>query len=161
MTTSELPLHTRIDGFGVADNELTVGGRKISDIAREMGPGPFYVYDTALVKQRIAHLRSHLPEGMHLHYAVKANPLPALVNRIAPLVDGLDIASALELRVALDTGMSPDRMSFAGPGKRVAELEQAVASGITVTIESVTEMARLESIAASRACRLIIRIAPG
>ena len=162
MTTSELPLHTRIDGFGVADNELTVGGRKISDIAREMGPGPFYVYDTALVKQRIAHLRSHLPEGMHLHYAVKANPLPALVNRIAPLVDGLDIASALELRVALDTGMSPDRMSFAGPGKRVAELEQAVASGITVTIESVTEMARLEAIAASRACRprVALRINP-
>lgn len=162
MSGRGLPLHTHIDGYGVEDNELTVGGRKISDIAREMGPGPFYVYDSALVRQRIEHLRRHLPGGMHLHYAVKANPMPALVSFIAPLVDGLDIASALEMRVALDTGMSPKLMSFAGPGKRVPELEQAVAAGITVTIESETEMRRLEAIAEAWGCRprVAIRINP-
>ncbi|MEO1594063.1 MAG: pyridoxal-dependent decarboxylase, exosortase A system-associated [Pseudomonadota bacterium] len=162
MSERELPLHTRIDGYGVVDNELTVGGRKISDIAREMGPGPFYVYDSALVRQRIEHLRQHLPEDMHLHYAVKANPMPALVKFIAPLVDGLDIASALEMHVALDTGMSPEFMSFAGPGKRVPELEQAVAAGITVTIESTTEMKRLEAIAAAQHVRprVALRINP-
>ncbi|MEL6949402.1 MAG: pyridoxal-dependent decarboxylase, exosortase A system-associated [Pseudomonadota bacterium] len=162
MSEHALPLHTRIDGYGVEDNELTVGGRKISDLAREMGPGPFYVYDRAIVQQRIAHLRTHLPDGMHLHYAVKANPMPALVNAIAPLVDGLDIASALEMRVALDTGMSPKLMSFAGPGKRIPELEQAAAAGITVTIESETEMQRLEAIAADQQCRprVAIRVNP-
>ncbi|MEM1439243.1 MAG: pyridoxal-dependent decarboxylase, exosortase A system-associated [Pseudomonadota bacterium] len=162
MTNLELPLHTKIDGYGVLDNELVIGGRKISDIARELGPGPFFVYDSALIRQRIEHLRAHLPKGMHLHYAIKANPMPAVVDFIAPLVDGLDIASEREMHVALATDMSPQLMSFAGPGKRVSELEAAVASGITVTIESETEMKRLEAVADATGSRprVAIRVNP-
>ena len=55
---------------------------------------------------------------------------------MARLVDGLDVASGAELRVALDAGMNPHEISFAGPGKSETELRQAVASGILVNVES-------------------------
>jgi len=74
---------------------------------------------------------------------VKANPMPALVGFIRPLVDGLDVASAGEMAVALDAGADPGHLSFAGPGKRDAELEQAVAAGVLVNLESAREVAVL------------------
>jgi diaminopimelate decarboxylase len=58
-------------------------------------------------------------------------------------VDHLDVASALEMRTALDTTMSSDHVSFAGPGKTPAELAQAVAAGVTIELESETEAARV------------------
>ena len=44
-----------------------------------------------------AALRAALPEAVKLHYAMKANPMPALVGLMAGLVDGIDVASAGEL----------------------------------------------------------------
>ncbi|MEN7342620.1 MAG: pyridoxal-dependent decarboxylase, exosortase A system-associated [Pseudomonadota bacterium] len=157
-----LPLHTRIADFEVRDNELVIGGKTVSELASQMGDGPFYVYDSDLIKSRIAHMRQHLPDALHLHYAIKANPMPEVVNLIAPLVDGLDIASVLELDVALDSGTSPTDISFAGPGKRPVELEKAVAAGITVTIESETEMKRLIEVGEKLDCRprVAIRVNP-
>ena len=66
---------------------------------------------------------------------------------MATLVDGLDVASGGELRVALDSGMDPAEISFAGPGKSLAELETAVAAGITINLESATELERVAAIA--------------
>ncbi|MEM7763813.1 MAG: pyridoxal-dependent decarboxylase, exosortase A system-associated [Pseudomonadota bacterium] len=162
MTNTTLPLHTEVAPFDVIDNELAVGGRRISEIAAELGEGPFFVYDSALIRERIAHMRRHLPDDLHLHYAIKANPMPAVVNLIAPLVDGLDIASVLELDVALDTATDPKDISFAGPGKRMVELERAVEAGITVTIESRTEMERLMAVGHKQQCRprVAIRVNP-
>ena len=45
--------------------------------------------------------------------------MPAVVQHSRGLVDSFDVASAGELRTALDTPMPPERVSFAGPGKRV------------------------------------------
>ena len=101
---------------------------------------PCYLYDRARVTARVRGLRERLPSGVQLHYAMKANPMPALVCHVAGLVDGLDVASAGELRVALDSGMAPEHVSFAGPGKSDAELAQAVAAGILVNVESFREI---------------------
>jgi len=65
-------------------------------------------------------------------YAVKANPMAAVVQHLSRLVDGLDVASAGEMRTALDTPIAADRVSFAGPGKTPLELRQAVAAGVSV-----------------------------
>ena len=72
--------------------------------------------------------------------------MPAVVHHLRGLVDGFDVASAGELRVALDTAMPAERISFAGPGKRPEELTQAVAAGVTVEMESETEFQRLVAI---------------
>jgi len=77
---------------------------------------------------------------------MKANPMPAVVNHLAKLVDGLDVASGGELKVALESGMLPAEISFAGPGKTDAELLAAATAGIVINLESENEMERLASI---------------
>lgn len=130
-------------GFGVtASGVMTVGGRPITHWIQEAGGTPLFLYDSALIARRIAELRAALPERVHLHYAIKANPMPDVVNFIAPLVDGLDIASGGELKVALASGMDPRHISFAGPGKRDAELASAIAAGVVINLESEGEMRR-------------------
>ena len=83
--------------------------------------------------------------------------MPAVVGLMAGLVDGIDVASAGELKVALDAGTSPHEISFAGPGKREQELRQAVASGILINIESFREVDLLSKI--SRDLDLPARVA--
>ena len=131
-----------VAAFGEADGVLTVGGVGVDRLARRVGSTPFFAYDRRLIGDRVAMLRSLLPESLSLGYAVKANPMPAVVHLLASLVDALDVASAHEMRVALDTGVDAGRISFAGPGKTDAELEQAVASGVTIEIESSGEARR-------------------
>ena len=133
--------------FGVQDDCLTVGGRSLLDIVAQAGRTPLYVYATQHMSGRVAQLRSVLPAEIHLHYAIKANPLPEVVRHMAKLVDGLDVASVLEMQTALGTGTDPARISFAGPGKTPAELESAVTAGIVLNVESEREIARLADIA--------------
>jgi diaminopimelate decarboxylase len=127
--------------------ELVVGGQRLSVLAARVGATPFYAMDRGLLNRRVAELRAALPAAIELHYAMKANPMPAVVAHMAGLVDGLDVASLRELRVALDTGMDPQRMSFAGPGKTEAELQAAVAAGVLVNVESPREVRLLAAMA--------------
>ncbi len=147
MTEITFDKHASITGFAVVDDRLTVGGRSVEELARLAGKTPFYAYDRRLLDERVAQWRTAMPDDLRLHYAVKANPMPALVDFMASRVDGLDVASACELRVALQSGMSPSRISFAGPGKTDAELSRAIAAGITVNVESVNELRRIATLA--------------
>lgn len=135
--------HPTVASYPVENGRLTVGGVPVDRLAQRVGGTPFFAYDRQLITRRVEYLRSELPTDAQLSYAVKANPMPAVVQHLAGLVDSLDVASAGELRTALDTGTVPERVSFAGPGKRVAELTQAVAAGVTVELESETEAERL------------------
>ena len=129
------------------DGMLTIGGVPVERLSARVGATPFYAYDRRLLDERAASLRQAFPESVRIHYAMKANPFPALVAHMARLVDGIDVASAGELKLALDAGAHPREInSFAGPGKRLPELRQAVASGILVNIESVAEIARMASV---------------
>jgi diaminopimelate decarboxylase len=120
-----------------------VGGVPLERLAARVGTTPFFAYDRALLNARVALLRATLPAGIDLSYAVKANPMPAVVQHLAGLVDSLDVASAGEMQVALDTPTPADRISFAGPGKTPQELSQAVAAGVTIEMESATEARRI------------------
>jgi len=123
-----------------AAGEILVGGQPLTRVVDAIGSTPCYVYDRGRLAERARGLRAALPAAVLLHYAMKANPMPALVCHMAGLVDGLDVASAGELRVALDTGMAPRHISFAGPGKSDGELRQAAAAGILVNVESFREI---------------------
>ncbi|MFT3817990.1 MAG: pyridoxal-dependent decarboxylase, exosortase A system-associated [Rubrivivax sp.] len=138
--SAQVPQHAPMSQFPVAGGELLVGGRPLSRVAARVGQTPFYAYDRGLLRERVAQLREALPRAVKLHYAMKANPMPALVGLMAALVDGIDVASAGELKVALDAGADPAEISFAGPGKRDAELRQAVAAGVLVNVESAREL---------------------
>ncbi|MBL8483672.1 MAG: pyridoxal-dependent decarboxylase, exosortase A system-associated [Rhodocyclaceae bacterium] len=156
------PAHGRIASFAVSGNELTVGGIPLTRLAARVGRTPFYAYERASLDTRVAALRASLPQQISLHYAIKANPMPALVCHMARLVDGLDVASGQELRVALDSGMDPAEISFAGPGKTPQELAQAVAAGILVNCESMREIELLAQIAGETGLspRIALRVNP-
>ena len=153
----QAPTHTPMSQFRSAGGELLVNGQPISRIAARVGRTPFYAYDRSLLDARVTQLRAALPAAVKLHYAMKANPMPALVCHMARLVDGIDVASAGELLVALDAGADPQEISFAGPGKTEAELHQAVAAGILVNVESFREVPILA--AAQQALGLPARVA--
>ena len=154
---SAKPVHAAMDQFAIAGGELVIGGMPLSRLAERVGQTPFFAYDRALLAARAAQLRQALPAGIKLHYAMKANPMPAVVACMARLVDGIDVASAGELKVALDAGADPAEVSFAGPGKRDPELRQAVAAGVLVNVESMRELPVLA--AASQALGLPARVA--
>ena len=148
--------------FPVVDDCLQIGGIALTRLAQRVGTTPFYAYDRELISARVAALRKHLPREVHLHYAVKANPMPAVVQHLSRQVDGLDVASVGEMRVALDTGMAPALISFAGPGKTDTELAQAAAAGIVVNLESEREMERIAAFGASLGVRprVAVRVNP-
>ena len=132
--------HPALAGCEVNEGCLVIGGVPLTRLADRVGATPFFAYDRARITERVGLLRRHLPKGLHLHYAVKANPMPAVVQHLAALVDGFDVASAGELKVVLDAPVAPETVSFAGPGKTRVELRQAVAAGITLHLESPREM---------------------
>ena len=151
------PTHAPMLHFPVVDDCLQVGGLSLTRLAARVGQTPFYAYDRRLLDARVAELRAALPSEVKIHYAMKANPMPALVCHMARLVDGLDVASGNELNVALDSGMDPREMSFAGPGKRHQELVQAVAAGVLLNVESPSEVRALAQV--SRQLGLPARVA--
>ena len=157
-----LPVHAPMDQFPVDHGELVVGGERLSLLAARVGQTPFYAYDRGLLQARVAALRAALPAGIKLHYAMKANPMPAVVGFMARLVDGVDVASVGELKVALDAGADPAEISFAGPGKRDTELRQAVASRVLVNLESPREIAVLQAASAELGlpARVAVRVNP-
>lgn len=140
MSDSIKPTHTAMIKFPIKDNELLIGNIPISRLAARVGSTPFYAYDRKLIVDQIDLLRMHLPSTVHIHYAMKANPMPAVVQHLASLVDGVDVASHKEMLVALDTGINPIDISFAGPGKNEAELSCAIAAGIVINLESDREL---------------------
>lgn len=156
------PRHAPMHQFPVEDGELRVGGIPLARLAARVGQTPFYAYDRGLVTQRVEALRAALPQALKIHYAMKANPMPALVAHMARRVDGIDVASGGELKVALDCGADPRDVSFAGPGKSEADLHRAVAAGVLINVESFREVAVLARIRAETgyAVRVAVRVNP-
>ena len=161
-TDRAMPVHASMDQFPVRDGQLVVGGEQLETLAARVGQTPFYAYDRGLLRVRVAKLRQALPKAIRLHYAMKANPMPALVCLMASLVDGIDVASAGELKVALDAGTHPSEASFAGPGKRESELRQAVAARVLINVESMREIELLGAISRDLAmpARIAVRVNP-
>lgn len=157
-----LPVHAPMSQFATANGQLLVNGLPLERLAARVGQTPFYAYDRSLLKARVTELRAALPTSIKLHYAMKANPLPAVVGLMAGLVDGIDVASAGELKVALDAGANPHEISFAGPGKRDVELRQAVAAGVLINLESFREIGVLAAVSAELGCpaRVAVRVNP-
>ncbi len=144
--TNIRPKHASMDQFPIHDDCLQIGGISLARLVQRVGKTPFYAYDRQRISERVSLLRQHLPAEIHLHYAMKANPMPAVVQHMASLVDGIDVASAGEMRVALDSVMAAGHISFAGPGKTDPELSCAIAAGVVVNMESEQEMERIAAL---------------
>jgi diaminopimelate decarboxylase len=149
-------------GYAAIDGELAIAGRIASDLVAEAGGTPLFVYSRELLTSRVADIRAAMPDRLALHFAVKANPYAPVLQVMSGLVDGFDIASGGELDLVTAAGISPHLVSFAGPGKRTEELEQAIAAGVTLNLESEGEAARALDAGARLGItpRLAIRVNP-
>ena len=150
-----VPLGFNADGEG----RLLIGGRTAESLVAEAGGTPLFVYDSGRVAEKVARFRYAFPREVALHYAVKANTYAPLLEAMATLVDGFDVASAGELGRVSHLGLP---ISFAGPGKRDQELETAIRSGITINLESEGEAERALAICEKEGltAKLAVRVNP-
>lgn len=151
-----------IAGLAVRDGELVLGDSTLAQLAARAGQTPFYVYSRQALTAQVRRLREHLPPELLIYYSIKANPMPALVQHLAGLVDGLDVASLRELRTALDTGIDPERCLITGPARTGEELRAAVASHVAINLESPEQMRRTAAVGAELGIRprVILRLHP-
>ncbi len=156
------PLGPIPPGFEAVDGELAIGGRRASELVEDAGSTPLFVYSRALLNERMAQLRSALPDRIGVNYAIKANPHADVIAHMEALVDGFDIASSGELAMVQAAGIDPARVSFAGPGKRDSEIEAAITAGVTLNCESEGEAQRTLDIGGrlGKPPRMAIRVNP-
>ena len=149
-------------GYETRDGELAVDGQTASQLVERAGRTPLFVYSSAMMSRRVADLRAAMPDRLKINYAIKANSFAPVLKHMADLVDGLDIASGGELDMVRTAGIDCARVSFAGPGKRDSELENAIRHGATLNLESEGEAERALAIAErlGTAPRLAIRVNP-
>jgi len=121
-----------------------------------------YLYDTAPMREKIAHLADIMPQGVEVFYAMKANPHAAFLDTAMHAgAKGIEIASLGEAEKAVAAGFTAAQLIYTGPGKSSEELQWCVANGIrTIHIESLTEAHRLHGIckAAGRTQDVLLRI---
>ncbi|BAI96334.1 pyridoxal-dependent decarboxylase, exosortase A system-associated [Sphingobium sp. TA15] len=148
--------------FAGEEGMLLIGGCGAASLVEEAGDTPLFVYDMGIVEGQARAFRDAMPAALSLHYAVKANPHALLLERMAKLVDGFDVASGGELARALEAGMDAAHISFAGPGKRDDELIVAIDSGATINLESEGEARRAIALAErrGRTPKLAVRVNP-
>ena len=156
------PLGPIPQGYETIDGQLAVGGKTARELVAEGGDTPLFVYSRELLNRRMADLRAAMPERVGINYAIKANPFAPVLEHMASLVDGFDIASGGELTMAQAAGLDPEKISFAGPGKRDAELEAAIRAGVTLNVESEGEARRAFAIGEriGAAPRMALRVNP-
>ena len=163
MSERPLPLTLLPDNASVdADGALSIGGCRVSDLAREYGT-PLFVYDEG-------HIRARCREAVaafgadRVVYASKAFLCSAMAKLAVDEGLMLDVASGGELFVALHAGVSADRCVMHGNNKSLDELEMAIERGIHhIVVDSFDEIDRLETLN-SRGLptpKLMIRVTPG
>jgi diaminopimelate decarboxylase len=133
--------------FACSGDELRIGEVVVSAIASRFGT-PLFIYDESLLAEKAAALRRALPPRFDIHYSVKANPNPAILEFFLERGFGLEVASAGELYQSIIAGCAPSKIIFAGPGKSEHEIEYALVHRVgELHVESLTELDRVSRIA--------------
>ncbi len=126
---------------------------------------PFYYYDVELLEKTIATVRNEAARygNFDVHYAIKANFNPRLLEIIAKSGLGADCVSGGEVAAALKAGVPASKIVFAGVGKTDKEIAFALDAGIfCFNAESVPELEAIEALAAERGvvAQVALRINP-
>lgn len=125
---------------------------------------PCYAYDLdhlrSTAQQAITAASRH---GFHIHYALKANGHPRILEQLARMGLGADCVSGAEIKAALDAGFLGEKTAFAGVGKTDAEIDLAITSGIfSLNVESLEELEVVEmrAKALGKKARVALRLNP-
>ena len=124
---------------------------------------PFYYYDTQLLGDTLDVIKHQLDSHMHMHYAVKANANPRILQQIAAAGLGADCVSGGEIQAALDAGFPAGKIVYAGVGKSDWEIRLGLEQGIfCFNVESIPELEVIDQLAAEmgRTASVCLRINP-
>lgn len=144
--------------FEIRGNDLCMGGLTIRDIVSKTG-SPAYLYDGGQMRRAYRRLAAALGDFASIFYSAKANPAVPVIRLFLAEGAGVEIASLGEYQAALAAGAAPERIIFAGPGKRRRELEAVIEGGIgEIHVEGLDEIDRIRAI--GRPVRASIRINP-
>lgn len=114
---------------------------------------PFYYYDTELLRQTIQVIKQEAGkhEGFCVHYAIKANANPKVLNIIAQEGLGADCVSGGEIRRCLETGFAPKKIVYAGVGKADWEINLGLDKRIfCFNVESIAELEIINELAGKK-----------
>lgn len=126
--------------------------------AAERWGTPLYLTDLDAASAAAQAWRDALP-GALIAYAVKANPDPALLRRLADEGFGFEVVGPIELALALRAGGAPERIVVNGVGQTDPDLAFALATGALVNAESLGALSAL--VAVGGPGRIGLRINPG
>lgn len=148
--------------FANSAGELKIGGIAVSELIAQYGT-PLYVYDSSIIEKQLSLLRETLPAKFAISYSIKANPNPAVLKFFIAKGCGLEIASVGEFQKAIEAGCPPEKIIFAGPGKREPELKVVLQQNIgEIHVESMLEIDRISRIASNlgRPANIAVRVNP-
>lgn len=104
---------------------------------------PFLVLSTDKAAENYAFLRRHLPRA-GIYYAIKANPHPSVLKRLASMGSHFDVASAGEMEMLHEAGVDGSRMIYANPVHDERGLKAAAHLGVKrFTFDDVSEIAKI------------------
>ncbi|MDN3556650.1 type III PLP-dependent enzyme [Halomonas maura] len=145
---------------------ITLPERVLAAIAlhRQASGDPMaaFFYDLPALDAQGRAMQAALPPGVELYYAIKANSEAAIIDTLAPHVDGLELSSGGEIARACACA-TPRPWVLSGPGKLDADMYDAMTRGVEAFhVESLGEVARLQAVAASleRVQPVLLRINP-
>ncbi|MFE5326727.1 diaminopimelate decarboxylase [Embleya sp. NPDC056575] len=145
-----------------AEDELVVGGVRLTDIAQRFGTPAYVLDETALIRQATLFreaLAARWPNS-RVVFASKAFPATAVYRTLAEAGLGADVAGGGELVLALGAGVAPDSIVMHGNAKSVEELQAAVDAGVgLIVIDNFDDIAKLEEIVTGRQ-DVLIRVLP-
>ncbi|MBR3883991.1 MAG: diaminopimelate decarboxylase [Bacteroidaceae bacterium] len=126
---------------------------------------PFYYYDVELLKEtlNVALQEASKYNGFNIHYAVKANFNPSILQIICDAGIGADCVSGGEVKAALNAGIPASKIVFAGVGKTDKEIAESLDAGIfCFNVESLPEIYAIEELASERSvtASVAIRVNP-
>ena len=126
---------------------------------------PFYYYDTDLLRDTLRAINQEVAkhEGFVVHYAIKANANPKVLNIIAQAGLGADCVSGGEIKASLSAGFSPRKIVYAGVGKADWEINLGLDKDISCfNVESTAELEVINELAGRRGkiARVALRINP-
>lgn len=135
----------------------------VNEVAEKIGT-PFYIYSLKAIRNGVSSYLSSLSKyGGIGCYAVKANSNLAIMRAIFREGFGADVVSKGELFKALKAGVDPNRIVFAGVGKRDDEIEYALEKGLLMfNVESEEELLNINRIAErlNKKAPIAIRVNP-
>lgn len=151
-----------VDKYFANSAGLKIGGIAVSELVAQYGT-PLYVYDSSIIEKQLLLLRKTLPPKFAISYSIKANPNPAVLKFFIAKGCGLEIASVGEFQKAIQAGCPPEKIIFAGPGKREAELKAVLQQNIgEIHVESMLEIERISRISSNlgRPANIAVRVNP-